>query len=203
MLDRDITLLQIGAHDGQYQDPVHQIIEKHHARTIGHLLEPMPHYFKTLQETYAHYPKIHLHELAIGPSNGHVQMYHVPPEDIEKHQLPQWAQGLSSLYKDRNALNFPNIEEHVTEITVRSQTLKHFLSSINPDYIDIIVTDTEGHDYQIIKNLDFSQFSPLLIMIEYINLPAQEQLQAINLLKTHGYQTSINGYNLCAVRNDI
>jgi hypothetical protein len=63
--------------------------------------------------------------------------------------------------------------------------------------------DTEGYDYNILKQLDFNLYKPSIINMEYYLLPINEQRKYINLLKKHEYiiaQTST--VDIIAVRRD-
>ena len=47
--------------------------------------------------------------------------------------------------------------------------------------------DTEGHDCEILRALDFTRFRPVLLMFEHQHLSANDKAAAYALLETHGY----------------
>ena len=54
--------------------------------------------------------------------------------------------------------------------------------------IDLLVIDTEGHDFEILRALDFTRFRPVLLMFEHQHLSANDKAAAYALLETHGYK---------------
>jgi len=54
--------------------------------------------------------------------------------------------------------------------------------------IDLLVIDTEGHDSEILRSLDFTRFRPVLLMFEHQHLSADDKTAAYALLETYGYR---------------
>ena len=194
----DLFILQIGANDGQTHDPLHKMIQNNPGWSAI-LVEPLPFYYEQLKARYAGRTNIRLVNSAITDQNGPVEMHYIPHDTIQQADLPRWATGAASLYKDRNALGHAEYERYVETIEVKGQTLKDLIQSEGIGRIDILQTDAEGYDYHIINQLDFNRFHPLIIYSEVVNLPANEETALRNILDREGYLHSKTGYDRLAI----
>lgn len=200
--DNPAFVLQIGAMDGVDQDPIHDFLRRNHWPAL--LVEPVPHYFSQLEKTYKHEDNVSLRRCAITDYNGTAIMHVIDPEAIINEGLPNWARGASSLHAGRNALGWGHIQPHVIDIEVPCCTLMALIEEQGIGQIDLLQIDAEGHDYQILKQLDFSRFRPAIINLEYVNLPEHEQQATCDLLSEQGYIFEKHGYDLLAIRkNDV
>src|SRR5690606_19248871 len=113
-----------------------------------------------------------------------------------------WANAASSLYMDRNGLGFDSVHPFVIEESVPCLTLPDLLEKYSIHEIDVLQIDAEGHDYHILKQLDFSQHHPCIINFEVVNLPQADQEAAKRLLNDQGYTYRKAGYDLFCVRQE-
>ena len=67
------------------------------------------------------------------------------------------------------------------------------------DRVDVMSVDTEGWDYRVIRQLDFSRYRPKLIRCEYINLDDEEKAVIGDLFAANDYVIRIKGQNIDAV----
>jgi hypothetical protein len=81
---------------------------------------------------------------------------------------------------------------------VPCDTLANILQRHGVIKIDVLQIDVEGYDYHILKQLDFEQFPPKVIRIEWCNLPASEKQLALQLLRKWKYRTVEVGLDLLA-----
>lgn len=71
--------------------------------------------------------------------------------------------------------------------SVKTISLMDLLSKYNaPTHIDYLSIDTEGSEYEILSNFDFSKYSFSVITCEHNYTPMREKLYS--LLTQHGYQ---------------
>jgi hypothetical protein len=61
-------------------------------------------------------------------------------------------------------------------------TKRRPLQEIAKQFLDVC-----GHDWEILRALDFTRFQPVLLMFEYQYLSANDQAAAYSLLETQGY----------------
>jgi len=61
-------------------------------------------------------------------------------------------------------------------------------------HIDVLQSDAEGCDYDVLKTLDLSEVSPLIIQFEHGQLTRQKISGAVEYLSTHGYRVLYGGH---------
>lgn len=205
----DVTFIQIGAADGKSFDPFHEHV-KNNKKLRGIFVEPLPDLFAKLKETYHGRQNLHFENCAFSDADETRTMYRVPIDAVDRGLVPDWALGLSSFYPDRNALGgqrvtaeaFDRIAPLIVSEDVRCLPLDAIIHKHEFDQFDIVQIDTEGHDFQILKQVDFSRYRPRLIRFEYVNLPGDERLQAMALLASHGYDWQTSGIDLVAYQRE-
>lgn len=193
----EVFFVQIGAMDGRSFDPIHEFVRKNHWR--GLLVEPLPDLFEELKGAYRGYDGLIFENVAIAEAPGNRQMYRVAPGAVRDGSVPDWAKGVASFFDDRNALGgrgvseeaFQRIRPHILTQTVVCDTLGNLLQKHEVTRIDVFQVDVEGYDYEVLKQLGFKDFKPLIIRIEWCNLPDKEKDLSIELLRRHGYRTRL------------
>jgi hypothetical protein len=149
--------------------------------------------------------------------NGEVNMFTISEEGLKV--LPPWAIGISSLHADRNAIgseywqesraevhkkggiDFDLIKKHRREVTVNAITLDALLEKHGVKKIDLMVIDAEGHELEILKQLNGAGVLPRLIRYESKNLK-EDKVRVDNLLRDLGYKKrEINGADTIAWLN--
>lgn len=198
---KDVFLLQIGAMDGKTFDPIHEYVERFH--WMGLMVEPIKEYFLQLQDTYRHNPRIAYANVAIAEQSGTAIMHRIPTDNIVNKDVPKWGLGAASLYADRNALGFDAVRPFVVQEEVICVTLPQLLQSYDIGRVDILQIDAEGHDYHILKQMDFERYHPRVIHLEIVNMPKGEQTACKKWLDRFGYIHIKAGYDLLAVAPDF
>jgi len=211
----NFKFIQIGACDGKFADPLYQFIKKYNWE--GVLVEPVPYYFKQLKENYKDSNNLTFVNKAISDKNEMSKMFTINPSGLKT--LPEWAKGISSLHLDRNALDekywtegrgrvhldkgysYELLKPHINEINVECITVEQLLNETKFHNFDLIQIDAEGHDYTILKQLDFKKHNPKIIHFEYANLKPEEKTSIEDLLKNAGYRLDFHNSNdLLAVK---
>lgn len=206
-----IYFVQIGAMDGYRYDPINPFVRRYGWH--GVVVEPLRDHFTELWRTYGDCTGIRFENAAVDHQTGRAMMYRVQADAVNQGRAPDWARGIASLHRDRNPLggkntseeNFARIRPHVVEEEVATITLDDLLAKHSVQRIDVFQVDTEGHDYQVLKQLDFSRFRPWVVHMEYINLPADEQEASIRLLRKNGFKCYLNehrSFDLLAISYD-
>jgi hypothetical protein len=75
------------------------------------------------------------------------------------------------------------IEERVPTARLDSLLARHGISQV-----DFLVIDTEGHDFEILRSLDFARVTPTLLMFEHQHLSVADKQNAYGLLAAAGYE---------------
>jgi FkbM family methyltransferase len=179
-------VLQIGANEGTAGDPLFDAFSR--TGWSGLLVEPVPHLYEALVARYRDRPGVRLERAAVSTHDGEAPLYRLRSVP---GKTPQWFDQLASLnrevlLKHRSAI--PEIESLLIEERVPTVRLETLLARHNVARIDLLVIDTEGHDYEILRTLDFSRFRPVLLMFEHQHLSASDKAAAVALLETRGYR---------------
>jgi FkbM family methyltransferase len=180
-------VIQVGAHDGSIVDPLRAELVRRPWRGI--LVEPVPYVFERLRASYGRNPRLVLENAAIADTDGTVEIHHLP----ETSDGSVWGgyDALGSLRKDvvlKHTELVPDVEQRLVSTTVPSLTFESLCKKHGVQRIDIVQTDTEGYDYEVLKLIDLPRWQPGLIMYEHVHLAPAEQAEARALLTRHGYE---------------
>lgn len=192
----NIFFVQIGACDGLFADKFYKHIVAHDLKGI--LIEPQIDMFAALQQTHAASSNLVLLNLAIAESAGSKSFYRIKSRYLPL--LPN-ARGLSSFRKEsiERAVRF-QVDEHpeirkslpVTEELIESQeiecsTLNQILENYHVNSLDVLLIDTEGYDFEIVKTIDFKKIRPAIIQLEHSHLSVSDTNDCYELLIRHDY----------------
>jgi FkbM family methyltransferase len=187
-----LTVVQIGANDGEMGDPLHDVIVRYRWR--GVLVEPLPHLFAALRSNYRGVPGIECEQSAIGTEEGTATMYAVASRPGD----PVWTIGLSSMRREvilESADLIPDIAERIEETEVPVMRLDTLLAKHQVNHIDLLQIDTEGYDYEILKQIDFSRtWAPRHVIYEACHLGDSLE-KARSMLRNAGYEIFPAGYD--------
>ena len=182
----DAVVVQIGANDGVSGDPLTRYFDS--TRWSGVLVEPVPHLYEALVRKYQDRACLSFEQAAISDHDGVINLYRIQ----EKPGVtPEWYQQLATI--DRSVLLkhrtlIPDIEERIIQESVPVLSLSKFLSKYALSRIDLLVIDTEGHDYCILRQLDFRRYHPIVVMFEHQHLASKDKEEAYLILRKNGYR---------------
>ena len=180
-------VVQVGAHDGTVVDPLRAELVRRPWR--GVLVEPVPYVFARLRANYGRNARLILENAAIADHDGTVEIHHLP----ETGQGSVWGgyDALGSLRKDvvlKHTDLIPDIGRRLVSSTVPSLTFASLCAKHGVEHIDIVQTDTEGYDFEVLKLIDLDHWRPGLIMYEHVHLGEADREAARSMLATHGYE---------------
>ena len=180
------VFVQIGANDGLTGDPLHGILKGPGSRWRGVMVEPVAHLFEQLQGRYGSRLGLRLGRAAIGEQDGRIAIYRIRTEPGD----PLWLEQLASL--DREVLQRSSgafgqhtdriISEEVACLTVNSLLRQHGIESL-----DLVLIDTEGWDWRVLRQFDLEKLKPKLILYEHQHLSSSDSGDAHAFLAKHGY----------------
>ena len=159
------TIIQIGSHVGNTcNDPIFSIVDNN---TNLILVEPVPFLFEQLKNNYnkkfENNHNIIFINKAVSNFIGEIEMT-IPSEKNDFSKLPFWASQLASVNNDHALGHISNLL--VEQIIVKTTTINEIVKEFNITQIDLLHTDTEGHDYTILMNYNF-EVKPKQIMFEH------------------------------------
>lgn len=209
--------IQIGACDGKTFDPIFEYVNK--CKWKGILVEPIPYHFENLKLNYKNNEGLIFENSAISNVSGITEMYTVNPN--KSKNLPEWVIGISSLSNEKNALSakywkdpiskshrdkgysYEELEKVIEKIKVNGITFNDLIDKYNVEKIDLLQIDTEGFDFEIIKQINFKNIRPKIINFEYKNIKYEDFYECYNYLKINNYITvSMGKQDLLAIDAD-
>ena len=199
---RMASFVQIGANDGIRFDPLNEFTTSTYFDLSGLVVEPVPRYFRSLQENYSTNPKIVPVNVAIHNMVRETSLF-VVDERYEKH-LPEWVMGIASF--SRSHLVRPELPDScIQEITVPCMSLTELLRLHELTKLDLLQIDAEGYDSEIIRSIDFSILRPTLIHFEHGLRDGVmndcDFREIVSLLNRHGYQVLVEQYDALAIQH--
>jgi FkbM family methyltransferase len=177
---RDCFFVQVGSNDGVRGDPLHKVI-KANPNWRGLFVEPLDEAFELLASNYPNDGRFAFEHVAISDSCGEQWLYYVSLETIRELRLPVFPgaglHGVASLSREHVLRNIIGLKyvgvtlekdpgSYISRKLVRCETLASVLERNRVSRIDVFHVDAEGHDNQIIRQIDFERFSPTLILYE-------------------------------------
>jgi FkbM family methyltransferase len=191
------VFIEIGANDGVQQDHIRPFIVSFPWR--GVMVEPLPWVFAHLRSNYRGQKGVTFENAAIADADGRVPFYYIPPAaDRGVQERPIWSDMIGSLsrheveravFRIHDAFSAPIPEVEIESTEVLSLTFESLCRRHEIRELDLLVIDAEGHDYEIIKGIDFERHRPRLLIYENNHLSADEREESRAYLERLGYET--------------
>lgn len=182
----DAVFIQIGANDGLTGDPLQGLLATVGSQWRGVMVEPVAHLFAQLRERHRARHGLRFEHAAIGEEDGTIAIHRIRTELGD----PLWLEQLASLDREvlqRTAGQFGDfadriVSEDVACLTVRTLLQRHDLQSF-----DLLLVDTEGWDWRILRQFDLARLRPKLILYEHQHLSSKDASDVHDFLARHGY----------------
>lgn len=175
-------LVQIGSNDGQSGDPIFEALHQH-KQWKALLVEPVPYLFERLKANYASDSRFTFENVAI--NDGQMQSFYAIKAEAKNHipELPPWFDQLGSFYKENILKHFKGrLEPFIEEIKLQGLSLNDLFLKHSLKSVDLLHIDTEGYDWNILKQLKLDAYTPTLIIYEQKHLSKEEKNQSIQFL---------------------
>ncbi len=200
-----INIVQIGANDGRFADPIFQFIKENTGRTRVVLVEPQPDVVKILEENYAFHPRKQVFQVAVGDPGTVVTMYRVSRDawhDYVKGRKssggePRNATGVTSMSRDHVLFHLrkkfgsrrDDLDRFVEERRVPCMALQAILDQTSLfSEIDFLQIDTEGFDDHVVHGALESGLYPTVMNFESRHIPEERMRNLANRLEANGYR---------------
>lgn len=177
-----VRVLQIGANDGTQNDFMQDIYKESFIEAI--LVEPQRIAFQNLCQKYSSNSRIKPVNFAITSTGEDLKLFRLPQNasTVKTDVLASFDRSHIESWRQRLGLDC-EIEEEI----VRGTTIKEILKQTSWESVDVIIIDTEGYDYEIVKTLPNLQTQPFLLVFEHINLKQDDKLASIKFVQDMGY----------------
>lgn len=181
--NKKFNFIQVGANDGVSFDFLYDFVTKRNSQ--GVVIEPVKDYFNELEINYKGFEAIVKVNKAVHPFEKMISINKIAPTAI--HKYPDWVKGIASLddvHHLKTGIDTNDIVKEEVEADTLMNILNDNLLSFTVDYFQV---DTEGFDFEVIKQLDFDFFKPSIIKYEKVHLKYVEDLNLKTLLKLNKY----------------
>lgn len=199
----DVYFIQIGSNDADRSDPLRPYVISRGWR--GVLVEPVPYVFERLRSRYGSTPGIELVNAAIADRDGRLPFYFVAQS--EDPDLPSWydqigSLSLQSVLHPYHVANIPDLAQRVLCAEVPCLTLQSLLHEHPLPTVDLVHVDAEGHDDDIVAQIDLVSLRPTLLLYEHQHLNDDRRAALTARLGENGYVVLDLGPDALAVRSD-
>lgn len=172
-------VIQIGANDGKTADPLCGLITP---EWRGLLVEPHPEAFAQLQKTYQGFGKLKLVQCAV-------------TERSETVTLQLCKNTVES------SITRADVKGVAGSVNVQGQTLQSLLQEHAISRADIVVVDTEGYDYKIVKQMfEIRGFRPTVLQFEHTLMEPAQYDELLKLMTQNKYTFSQVGVDTVATQ---
>lgn len=195
---KDVYFIQIGAADGISGDPIFGFVKTRRWRGI--LVEPVPYLFEKLKRNYAGCENLIFENVAISNKEEIKDFWF--PKDIPGQ--PDWFYQLGSFSREiilRHSDAIPELDQMIDRIPLECISLANLLSRNGVVKVDLLQVDTEGYDFEIIKQIDFSSCKPKIIVYEHKHLTTLDRSECAAHLQKQGYQLVEENINTIAFQS--
>lgn len=192
------SFVQIGANDGQLNDPIYPFIKS--GKWKGVLVEPFPPLFEKLKKTYAGQTGLVFENVGISDQDGQLLYYYLPPECNE----PDWLQQIGTFDRKAIELNLaelPRFLPMIESLPISTITLKRLFERNGIREIDVLIVDAEGFEWRILRQLEHTEVRPGYILFEWGCLSEEEYRKLVTFLESLKYKIYQSGGDLLAVFN--
>lgn len=196
---QEITILQVGACDGTYNDPVRNYVIRGPAHAI--LIEPNPFAFARLEKAYAGFSNVTLIQTAIGERDGEATLYRVKKTNKTGSEV-DWTLQIASFYRahlERHGIRSDQIEP----ITVPCRSLSSLVADLGLTKVDLLQVDAEGFDAEVVRMALKMSTPPDCINFEHVHLRREDRQPLFDLLKARGYLLSYDVWNILAMQMPV
>lgn len=179
--------IEVGANDGKYLDPLYPYIIKNN--WSGILIEPNHIVFEELKHNYKDTNNLFFENCIVSDKSGMVDFYYNGDNITTLHNT------LSYNYAKNN------FKEDLKIVPTLSLTFDDLIQKYDVKKVDVLMTDVEGYDLDLLKTFPFNNVKPKVIISEHSHLYYQNQTleDIINFLGNQGYEYYINDSDIVGI----
>jgi FkbM family methyltransferase len=200
-LHSQVLFMQIGANDGNKGDYLERYVQTRDWR--GVLVEPVPYVFANLSRRHGSNSRLTLINAAIADHDGTASLYYLPEDDDSS--LPSWYDAVATFRREVLLTHtpwIPDIDSRIATIEVPTLTFESLCRGQGIERVDLVQIDTEGYDYEVIRQIDLDKVRPAFILFEHYHLRSDERDACQSYLESHGYRSISNFMDTVAIRDD-
>jgi len=197
--------IEIGSNDGNQHDHLHPYILGR--GWTGIMVEPVPYVFERLRRNYRAIDRVALENIAVGERDGELPFYYLRDAgEAERRTLPDWYDGIGSFSREtvlNHASHIPDVERRLVSRSVPTLTFESLCERHRVGRLDLLVIDTEGYDWRILRDIDFGRRRPQVLVYEHYHLSSEDQAECVEYLTSNGYQTMAEGFDTFCLADEV
>jgi FkbM family methyltransferase len=193
----NLFIVEVGSNDGKSGDPLYPLIRSHRSWEVL-FIEPVPFLFEQLKRNHGGNPRFRYEQVAIAESPQTLPFYYVSPDARrEVPHLPDFCTQIGSFFRKNVEKHMADeLDKYIIEMPVEAVPLATVLERQQVPRIDVLLIDTEGYDWQVLRQLDLSRYSPYIIFFEHKFLSPEDKAASREFLS--GYEITDLGFDyLC------
>jgi FkbM family methyltransferase len=150
-------------------------------------IEPVPFLFERLKANFEGDPRFRFEQVAIAEEKRVMPFYHCAESARrEVPVLPEFFEQLGSFYRANLEKHLSGeLDRYIVEVPIEALPLAAVLARQNVERLDVLVIDTEGYDWQVLRQLDFGKYQPRVIYIEHKHLSAEDRAAMREFLRDY------------------
>jgi len=159
--NKPIVVIDVGSHKGEY---INSIKKNFYINQI-YGFEPNEEVFKVLSNKYLAHKNVNLYNLGISNKSGEVYLN----KNIESSSSSINELNIKSkyYYKKFLLLNFLNLKKVSIKVKINVIKLENFIQNNKLYKVDLLKTDTEGFEFNVLKSLGNEIYNVKLIHFEH------------------------------------
>ena len=200
---RRLTLIQVGANDGRWADPVHDLIDADLVEAV--LVEPMPEPFERLAALHRGNPNVHPVNAAVAPREGVITLHAIRDGSgayrfgkVTSSDRRLVVRHLEEMKARRDVRDTETA--YVAEVQRPARTVSALMAERGWQTLDVLALDAEGMDWQIVEGLLAEGVDVTVIFLEVALMSRSDYASFVLTLGEAGYGMGRSGRNLIAVR---
>lgn len=157
--------VQIGANNGIDFDDFYGVVTSYDLP--GLVVEPIPYYFEVLTQAYKRHRQVVPVQVALHPTETNANIYRANPDMIALG----WQHGVG-YFSRAHLIKYGVAPECILTEAVDCLSMAELVSQfVPPDCsVDILMSDTEGFDAEILDMVDLEQIRPKVVKFESVHL---------------------------------
>ena len=174
------------------------------------LVEPVPHNISAIKENLKEFKNVHLEPVAVASVRETKDFFFVKATSINKLKK-HWASGIGSFNKNHllnhRTKRFLIEEDDIDNIPIKTVKFEDLIEKYSITEIDKILIDIEGHEYEILRDMDLKKVRINSILFEYKHFDGYQKTgekleEILKKFEENNYKTSkVDEENILAVKH--
>lgn len=200
-----VFVLNVGAMDGVTFDEMIGYTNMYNFK--GLYVEPISYLFERLKRNLKEQNGNKFENSAISNYDGEIEMLSIKREAIDNGLIHNCFYGMSAVYPPKNGLGSEGdretVEKYGEKVTVRCVTFDTLLKKHQIDNFDVLKIDAEGHDYEILKQVNLTDHNLKVVRLEWDSLSVAEKEATLLQFEKANFVHDFSGQDIVGISKDF